>query len=102
MPAALEMRVESRLPGSPFRQGTVATVALRDRKPASLPPLEEHVQPGTRNDLMINHCQPLFWLKTWLLGELCSEGLFGVCCYEIAFEPQRLEGAVRFCPVGLT
>lgn len=41
MPAALEMRIESRLPESPFRQGTVE---LRDRKPASLPPLEEHVQ----------------------------------------------------------
>lgn len=50
---------------------------------------------GTRSHLMINHCQPLFWLKTWWLGETCNEGLLGVCCYEIALDPpQWLEGRV--------
>lgn len=49
---------------------------------------------------MINHCQPLFWLKTRWLREIYNEGLFGVCCYEIAFAPQWLEGSVCFCPVG--
>lgn len=36
----------------------------------------EHVHQGTRNCLMINHCQPLFSLKTWLSDKACNEGLF--------------------------
>lgn len=61
MPGAFKMRTERRLLERAFRHGTVV---LTDRKSARLPTLKEHVQPGTRKHGMINHCQPLFWLKT--------------------------------------
>lgn len=63
----------------------------------------QHVQKGTRNCLMINHCQPLFSLKTGLLDKACNEALFWVCCYVIVQELELVRGPCKtqlpLCPI---
>lgn len=55
----------------------------------------QHVQEGTRNCLMINHCQPLFSLKTGLLDKAGNEALFWVCCYVSMQELELVCGPVQ-------
>lgn len=63
----------------------------------------QHVQKGTRNCLMINHCQPLFSLKTGLLDKAGNEALFWVCCYVIVQELELVHSPCKIqlplCPI---
>lgn len=62
----------------------------------------QHVQPGTRNVLMINHCQPLFSSKTWLSDTAHNEALFLgllLCdCASAEAEPRTLQDAAPTLP----
>lgn len=63
----------------------------------------QHVQEGTRNRLMINHCQPLFSLKAGLSDKAGNEALFWACCYVVVQGlepiPAPCKAQLPLCPV---
>lgn len=77
--------------GSPFGlalgKGGPARALVRGRQEtcqtASAGGCFQHMQEGTRNRLMINHCQPLFSLKAGLSDKAGNEALFWACCYVV-------------------